>query len=135
MIGEVERLDVGGRGRYAGGDMLSYHYELALPHLRASDRVLDVACGAGFRVRMIAGSCAHVVGVDIDEQSIAAARAAAGEEGGQEGGEYLVADATRMPFAAGAFEVVVSFETLERGPRSRSWKRSAECWLQEGCCC
>lgn len=92
--------------------MLSYHYELALAHLRASDRVLDVACGAGFGVRMIAHGCAQVIGVDIDEQSIAAARAAAGEEGG----EYLVADATRMPFADAAFDAVVSFETLEHVP-------------------
>lgn len=115
MIGEVERLDVGGQGQSAAGDMLSYHYQLALRHLSPSDRVLDVACGAGFGARMMAPRCARVTGVDLDEHSIAAARAADGA-GGAPNGDYLVADATRMPFSAGAFDAVVSFETLEHVP-------------------
>jgi glutamate-1-semialdehyde 2,1-aminomutase len=111
MIGGVDRLDVGGRGRIATGDQLSYHYELALRHLAADDRVLDVACGDGFGARVIAGVCAQVVGVDIDELSIAAARARAGDRD-----SYVVADATRMPFDGGAFDAVVSFETIEHVP-------------------
>jgi 2-polyprenyl-3-methyl-5-hydroxy-6-metoxy-1,4-benzoquinol methylase len=113
MLSEVERLEVGGRGRISSGDQLSYHYELALGHLRPADRVLDVACGAGFGVRMLAGRCAGVVGVDLDEQSIAAARAADPDRAGA----YVVADATHMPFADCAFEAVVSFETLEHVPQ------------------
>jgi 2-polyprenyl-3-methyl-5-hydroxy-6-metoxy-1,4-benzoquinol methylase len=112
MLGDVERLAVGERGRVSSGDQLSYHYELALRYLRPRARVLDVACGEGFGVRMMGGRCAQVVGVDLDEPSIVAARAADGTCGG----EYLVADATRMPFEAGAFDTVVSFETLEHVP-------------------
>jgi 2-polyprenyl-3-methyl-5-hydroxy-6-metoxy-1,4-benzoquinol methylase len=113
MLSEVERLEVGERGRIASGDQLSYHYELALRHVSPHDRVLDVACGAGFGVRMIARHCAKIVGVDLDEPSIAAARAADGDRAG----EYLVADATRMPFDDGAFDAVLSFETLEHVPQ------------------
>jgi 2-polyprenyl-3-methyl-5-hydroxy-6-metoxy-1,4-benzoquinol methylase len=112
MLGDVERLAVGERGRVSSGDQLSYHYELALHHLRPRDRVLDVACGEGFGVRMMVGRCAHVVGVDLDEQSIDAARVA--DDMGD--GDYLVANATEMPFADGAFDAVVSFETLEHVP-------------------
>jgi 2-polyprenyl-3-methyl-5-hydroxy-6-metoxy-1,4-benzoquinol methylase len=112
MLSEVHRLEVGERGRCAAGDQLSFHYELALRHIEPSDRVLDVACGAGFGVRMMAGRCAEVLGVDLDEPSIAAALAA---DPGRRG-RYLVADATRMPLAEGAFDVVASFETLEHVP-------------------
>ncbi len=110
LLSDVERLEVGAWGRLPQGDQLSYHYELAARHLRQTDRVLDVACGAGFGVRTMAGRCATVVGVDLDEDSIAAARAADGAS------EYLVADATRMPFEEGTFDAVVSMETLEHVP-------------------
>lgn len=110
MLSEVERLEVGGRGRFAQGDQLSYHYELAMLRLRPGDRVLDVACGDGFGVRMIAERCGSVVGVDLDEASIDAARASFGPA------EYLVADATHMPFEDGEFDAVVSMETLEHVP-------------------
>lgn len=127
MLSEVERLEVGEQGRIASGDQLSYHYELALRHVNSRDRVLDVACGAGFGVRMIAGHCAKVVGVDLDELSIAEAREADVEDAG----EYLVADATRMPFADGAFDVVLSFETLEHVPAT-SFLREVNRVLKQG---
>jgi SAM-dependent methyltransferase len=109
MLGDVQRDEIGGRWRIPQGDQLGYHYELALRHLHPGDRVLDVACGDGFGVRMIAQRCANVVGVDIDAPSIAAARRATG-------GSFVVADATRMPFEDGYFQAVVSFETLEHVP-------------------
>jgi 2-polyprenyl-3-methyl-5-hydroxy-6-metoxy-1,4-benzoquinol methylase len=112
MLGEVERLEVGEHGRIAAGDQLSFHYQLAIPQLNARDRVLDVACGEGFGVRMLVEHCAEVIGVDLDAPSIAAAHAA--DSAGR--GRYLVADATRMPFADDAFDVITSFETLEHVP-------------------
>ena len=110
MLSGVERLEVGGAGRIWSGDQLSYHYELAMRHLRPEDRVLDVACGDGFGVRMVAERCASAVGVDLDEASIDLARLRAPD------GEYLVADATQMPFEDAVFDAVVSMETLEHVP-------------------
>lgn len=110
MLSDVERLEVGGAGRISAGDLLSYHYTLALRYLSASDRVLDVACGDGFGVRMVAEHCASVVGVDLDEPSIALARSRDPD------GEYIVADATRMPFGDQEFDAVLSMETLEHVP-------------------
>ncbi len=128
MLGEVQRLEVGGRGRIPQGDQLSYHYELALRHLHPGDRVLDVACGEGFGVRMIALRCANVVGVDIDAPSIAAARRASG-------GSFVVADATRMPFEDGYFQAVVSFETLEHVPVDPFMQEVRRVLAPGGCCC
>jgi 2-polyprenyl-3-methyl-5-hydroxy-6-metoxy-1,4-benzoquinol methylase len=110
MLSGVERLEVGGTGRIWSGDQLSYHYELATRHLRPEDRVLDVACGDGFGVRMLAGHCAAVVGVDLDEASIELARSRDPD------GEYLVEDATKMPFSDASFDAVLSMETLEHVP-------------------
>jgi len=110
MLSGVERLEVGGAGRMWSGDQLSYHYELAMRHLTPADRVLDVACGDGFGVRMVSECCASVIGVDLDEASIDLARLRDPDR------EYLVADATQMPFADGVFDAVVSMETFEHVP-------------------
>ncbi|MEO7431324.1 MAG: class I SAM-dependent methyltransferase [Dokdonella sp.] len=73
-------------------------------------RVLDAACGEGYGSAMLAEVAASVVGVDIDQASIAHARA---RYAGKAGLRYDCADATQLPFPDGAFDVVVSFETLE----------------------
>lgn len=73
-------------------------------------RVLDAACGEGYGSALLADVAAEVVGVDIDPTSITHARARYGTKSGL---RYECADATRLPFADGAFDRVVSFETLE----------------------
>ena len=110
MLSGIERSDVGAAGSIPCGDQLSYHYTLAMRHLRAEDRVLDVACGDGYGTRMIAGHCAAVIGVDLDQASIDFARSQTPNC------EYHLADATHMPFADAAFDAVVSMETLEHVP-------------------
>ncbi len=111
-LGGVERTDIGGAGRFPQGDQLSYHYELALRHVPPGSRVLDVACGVGFGTRLLAERCGTVVGLDRDAESVARARAADGAHTS----DYVVGDATRLPFADGAFDTVVSFETIEHVP-------------------
>jgi ubiquinone/menaquinone biosynthesis C-methylase UbiE len=73
-------------------------------------RVLDVACGEGYGSALLARSAAHVTGVDVSEQAIAHARAA---YAAQRNLEFVAASCTRMPLPDGAFDVVVSFETIE----------------------
>jgi SAM-dependent methyltransferase len=72
-------------------------------------RVLDVACGSGYGSRVLRDAGAReVVGVDRDSEAVAYA----GARYGSPGIRYLVGDAHDPP-AAGPFDVIVSFETIE----------------------
>jgi len=62
-------------------------------------RTLDIACGSGFLTRHLAGL---VVGLDQSPSMLAVARPRISE------GRVLVADALALPFAAGAFDRVLT---------------------------
>ncbi|RRO13800.1 glycosyltransferase [Saccharopolyspora rhizosphaerae] len=88
-----------------------YHrYALAAPFARGK-RVLDLACGEGYGAALLAAAGGEVVGVDVDEQTIAHARHHyAGRDVSFEVGSItdpdLLADAK-------PFDVVVCFEAIE----------------------
>jgi SAM-dependent methyltransferase len=66
-----------------------------------------VACGEGYGAALMAAAGATaVVGADLDEATVEHARSRHGIEAG-------VADVRELPFEDGAFELVVSFETIE----------------------
>ena len=67
---------------------------------------LDVGCGEGRVSRDLASLGHRVVGVDVSEPMVAAAREA------DSGGEYLVADARSLPFADGYVDLAVAFMSL-----------------------
>ena len=74
-------------------------------------RVLDVGCGPGIDVGSLAASAGRVVGVDLDADLLAAARAdAAGNV------VLLRADAAALPFASGSFDAVRSERMLQHVP-------------------
>ncbi len=87
-----------------------WHRYAFAQRLARGRRVLDAACGEGYGSALLSAVAADVVGVDIDAQSIAHARA---RYGPRRGLRYEEADATDLPFADHAFDLVVSFETLE----------------------
>jgi SAM-dependent methyltransferase len=73
-------------------------------------RVLDVACGEGYGSALLSQVAAHVVGVDIAEDTIAHARAAYATR------PHLRFDqgsAAALPLPDASVDVVVSFETIE----------------------
>jgi len=78
--------------------------------LARGKRVLDAACGEGYGSALLAAGAREVTGVDIDAASVAHARA---RYAALPNLRYEQADATRLPFADRAFDLVVSFETLE----------------------
>jgi ubiquinone/menaquinone biosynthesis C-methylase UbiE len=82
--------------------------------LEAGDSVLDVACGTGIAARLARarlGATAHVVGVDINRQMLAVARAMAPDIGWREG------NAVVLPVGAGErFDVVLSHQGLQFFP-------------------
>ncbi len=77
----------------------SYQAEVILPNLtrmlglKASDTVLDLACGEGFFAREFTKSGAKVLGVDISPELIAKAKVAGGPI------VYKVSNATNLSFA------------------------------------
>jgi SAM-dependent methyltransferase len=74
-------------------------------------RVLDAACGEAYGSRILAeAGAAEVVGVDLDERVIAAARAARPDI------SFEVADLRQLPFGDAEFDLIVSFETIEHVP-------------------
>ena len=82
----------------------------------AGQRVLDVACGPGFLTRAFARAGAETVGLDATEAFLAFARAEAHDEG-LTNVEFRAGDAEHLPFAEGAFDVVVSRAAFHHFPQ------------------
>lgn len=77
--------------------------------LVAGRRVLDAACGEGYGSALLAGAAASVVGVDVSGEAVEHAR----RRYRADRLEYRQADCLALPFEDGAFDAIVSFETLE----------------------
>jgi O-antigen biosynthesis protein len=73
--------------------------------------VLDVACGTGYGGGyMVEKGAAEVVGVDISMLAVDYAQERLGRNNKA---SFICADAIRLPFVDNAFDIVVSFETIE----------------------
>lgn len=75
----------------------------------AGKRVLDVACGEGYGSMMLAEVAASVVGVDVSPDAVAHAT----RNYGRATLEFMLGDAAALELPDAAFDVVVSFETIE----------------------
>jgi SAM-dependent methyltransferase len=76
----------------------------------AGDTVLDVACGSGFGLQMLADAGTRPVGVDYDADALEALRTA------KPWSRLIRGDASRLPLRNASVDLVVSFETLEHVP-------------------
>jgi ubiquinone/menaquinone biosynthesis C-methylase UbiE len=85
----------------------------------SQDRVLEVATGPGYVAMGFAAVAREVVGVDLTEAPLAIAEQRRQEQG-LHNVRFQLADASRLPFADGEFEVVVcrlAFHHFEQPPR------------------
>ena len=83
------------------------------------DRVLEVATGPGYVAMGFAAVAREVVGVDLTEAPLAIAEQRRQEQG-LHNVRFQLADASRLPFADGEFDVVVcrlAFHHFEQPPR------------------
>jgi SAM-dependent methyltransferase len=84
-------------------------YRLAA-QLASGRKVLDAACGEGYGSAILAAAGADsVTGVDVDPKVVEHARAT-------HPADFAVADVAALPFGDDAFDLVVSFETIEHVP-------------------
>jgi SAM-dependent methyltransferase len=91
-------------------------YYFARPYC-AGKRVLDAACGVGYGTSLLSEQAREVVGLDLSEDAIRYAR----ERYGAPNVEFRVADLLDPQLDSDAFDVVVSFETIEHVPDRDSY--------------
>ncbi len=82
-----------------------------LPHLRPTDRLLDVGCGPGSITLGLADHVGEVVGVDVDDAFLADARTRAGDRTDVRFERADVCD--RLPFDDDAFDVAFLHAVLQ----------------------
>ncbi|MGB8266567.1 MAG: class I SAM-dependent methyltransferase [Candidatus Velthaea sp.] len=89
--------------------------------LRAGHRVLDVGCGKGFLLHELLAAVPglEVAGIDVSSYAL--------EHATDEVRPYLtLGDAARLPYADGAFDLVISLATLHNLPLPELWAAIAE---------
>lgn len=89
-------------------------------------RVLDVACGAGFGLAMLAEAGARPIGIDYSQETLRRTRRAFPRQ------ILVQADATQLPLPTASMDVVVSFETLEHVPDPEAMVREVRRVLKPG---
>jgi ubiquinone/menaquinone biosynthesis C-methylase UbiE len=86
-------------------------YHFAVP-LLAERRVLDVACGTGFGVRILLdGGTRHVIAADYSEEALKITSALA-----TSATSVVRLDGTNLPFPDASIDAISSFETVEHIP-------------------
>lgn len=85
-----------------------HRYAFALNFVKGK-RILDIACGEGYGVKLLSQYATHITGVDIDENSIKKAI----HKYESPNISFKLGSATEIPIPDNSIDVVVSFETLE----------------------
>ena len=88
-----------------------YHWQryLLAGRLAAGKRIADVACGEGYGADHLAAFAQRVCAVDIDAATVKEARA----RYRRPNLSFQQGSADHLPFAAGTFDMITSFETIE----------------------
>jgi SAM-dependent methyltransferase len=89
-------------------ERLCHRYRLALPFARGTT-VLEVACGAGLGLGLLAEEATAVAGGDIEPKNVEIARRT---YAGNPKVQIMVMDALSLPFPDGAFGVVLLYEAI-----------------------
>ena len=104
--GRAARARIAQHGEVVHAEHLA-RYQVAA-QLAESRRVLDAACGEGYGTSLlVAAGAKSVVGIDSDARAVAHARRR------YPGPDFIQGDVRQLPLERGAFDLVVSFETIE----------------------
>lgn len=93
------------------------------------ERLLDIGCGTGPMITLLAGEFPdrHYVGIDLTPAMIEAARSKH-----LPNAEFLVGDAEDLPFAPGSFEVAICSESFHHYPNPQAFFDSVYRVLKPG---
>jgi len=108
--------------------ILYTRYDLASKYSSGKD-VLEVACGAGMGLGLLASVARRTVGGDIDERNLKIAKQTYAGRGDI---ELKYIDAQSFPFADKSFDVVILYEALYYLPSTDSFFREARRVLRSG---
>jgi len=103
-------------------------YNLAAKHASGKD-VLEVACGAGMGLGLLARAAKRTVGGDIDERNCAIAKRT---YSGRSDIEVKQLDAQELPFPDTSFDVVILYEALYYIPSTDLFFRETRRVLRPG---
>lgn len=103
-------------------------YELAARIASGKD-VLEVACGAGVGLGLLARTARHTVGGDIDDRNLSFARTTYARNPDI---EIVKLDAEQLPFESGSFDVLVLYEALYYIPSIEAFFAEAHRILRPG---
>jgi arsenite methyltransferase len=109
---EFNRWADAGRGeRMARGHRPATEQAIERLEIGPEDRVLDVGCGIGWAVRLMAARCprGEAVGVDVSDRMIELARAAVDNP---ENVRFEVTSAEQLPFGDVSFDRALSVESI-----------------------
>lgn len=81
-------------------------YKFARGFIKATDSVLDIACGTGYGVRFLSDFCDTIVGGDVDEKTLLEAS----NRYGGENREFINMDIKSIE---GKYDIITCFETIE----------------------
>ncbi len=98
-------VDAGRLSPYWGEHAARYIFALPFVENRS---VLDIACGTGYGIAILKPKAKYVTGVDVDAAAAVQARAECDNRSA-----VLLGNGLGLPFAAGSFDIITSFETLE----------------------
>jgi ubiquinone/menaquinone biosynthesis C-methylase UbiE len=73
-----------------------------------NDRVVDVGCGTGLFIYMVAGKVGEIVGVDSSKEMVKKANCVKTENG-----HVVLCDADNLPFGGDTFDTAVAFTLLQ----------------------
>ena len=103
-------------------------YALAVKYAEGKD-VLEVACGAGVGLGLLARVARRTVAGDIDERNLAVAHRTYAERSGVALNRF---DAQSLPFRSASFDVVLLYEALYYLPAAEAFFREAWRVLRPG---
>lgn len=119
---------VGSSVHAAGGDLAMLPQ---LAELTGHEQVLDIATAAGHTALALATHAAHVTGVDLTAEMLVEARQLAAERG-VSNVSFQEADAEKLPFADGSFDVVTCRIAAHHFPNPEAFCRESARVLKPG---